>query len=584
MTSRFANHRWKFRLLAVGLACLPFVALEVVLRLTSAAATSSDFTSEAQPSVPLFEFDSTTKRYTTSLPYQQYFAETSFDAKSSRPTGSKLAFVLGGSTVQGRPFAPATAFPAWTELLLNQEAAEQWRIVNCGGVSFGSQRLRIILPELLNYEPDLIVIATGHNEFLEDHTYVRAAMQQEGSGLVSGFQHLKTVELFRHWMRPAKNRSATADVPDVNHKLNAKLDNPAGYASYHYDDEWHRHVVRQFKNSLTAMAKACQEKSVPVVLVQLSSNSVDCAPFKSEHVPPLPESQRLAWEQQMSEASVAMDRAEWETASRLLRGCITQSPKFALAHFRLARCLAVQGDTEAAKDEYQLAVDLDVCPLRMKSALMEAIAEVSDSLSVQRVDCDGLFTEQQWENSDSPGFGFDLFLDHVHPNIRGHQAIGWKLASLITQQSHWEQNSPLHAKQTNRIFQNHIESLPANYFVNGRRRIGWLENWARAELGDSELIPFSSFDLQRQTARALELREIDRSRAFVKLMSETPNDLQHLQHLALSFARSGQQEPIRMLTKEVQIDEDDVSDVSAGQQILSPQQRAKGRQILNGEP
>jgi hypothetical protein len=42
-----------------------------------------------------------------------------------------------------------------------------WEVINCGGVSYGSWRLVAVLKEVLQYAPDLIILATGENEFLE---------------------------------------------------------------------------------------------------------------------------------------------------------------------------------------------------------------------------------------------------------------------------------------------------------------------------------------------------------------------------------------------------------------------------------
>ena len=42
-----------------------------------------------------------------------------------------------------------------------------WQVVNCGGVSYASYRLTPILEEVLTYQPDLMIVCTGHNEFLE---------------------------------------------------------------------------------------------------------------------------------------------------------------------------------------------------------------------------------------------------------------------------------------------------------------------------------------------------------------------------------------------------------------------------------
>ena len=44
-------------------------------------------------------------------------------------------------------------------------------MINAGGISYASYRVAVVIKELARYEPDLFIIYTGHNEFLEERTY-----------------------------------------------------------------------------------------------------------------------------------------------------------------------------------------------------------------------------------------------------------------------------------------------------------------------------------------------------------------------------------------------------------------------------
>jgi len=121
---------------------------------------------------PLFVLDSTGTRFEIAEQHLTFFRPQSFAATKSPRTFR--AFCLGGSTVQGRPYAVETSFTTW--LALNLRAARpgpDWEVVNCGGISYASYRLVPIMRELLGREPDLFIIYTGQNEFLEDRTYGR---------------------------------------------------------------------------------------------------------------------------------------------------------------------------------------------------------------------------------------------------------------------------------------------------------------------------------------------------------------------------------------------------------------------------
>jgi len=44
-------------------------------------------------------------------------------------------------------------------------------LINAGGISYASYRIAKLMEELIRFQPDLFIIYTGHNEFLEERTY-----------------------------------------------------------------------------------------------------------------------------------------------------------------------------------------------------------------------------------------------------------------------------------------------------------------------------------------------------------------------------------------------------------------------------
>ena len=83
--------------------------------------------------------------------------------------GTRRVFCLGGSTTYGRPYDDTTSFSAWLRELLPSATAEtRWEVINAGGISYASYRVAALMEELTPYQPDLFVVYTGHNEFLEE--------------------------------------------------------------------------------------------------------------------------------------------------------------------------------------------------------------------------------------------------------------------------------------------------------------------------------------------------------------------------------------------------------------------------------
>ena len=92
--------------------------------------------------------------------------------KVDKPKTGFRVFCFGGSTTAGRPYSSTTAFPNWLRLSLQKiDPTKSYEVINVGGISYASYRIIILVEEMLKYQPDLFVVYTGHNEFLEDRTY-----------------------------------------------------------------------------------------------------------------------------------------------------------------------------------------------------------------------------------------------------------------------------------------------------------------------------------------------------------------------------------------------------------------------------
>ena len=175
------------RVLAVLLGLMPLILIESGLRLMdnpAATAVDHDPWVNLEQLEPLFVLDRASGQWSIPESRMNFFRPASFAAV--KPAQTRRIFVLGGSTVQGRPFSTETAFSTWLRLRL-QAANPQlsFEVVNCGGVSYASYRVSKILDELLQHQPDAIVLYTGHNEFLEDRTYAEVRSMSAANRVAS---------------------------------------------------------------------------------------------------------------------------------------------------------------------------------------------------------------------------------------------------------------------------------------------------------------------------------------------------------------------------------------------------------------
>ncbi|MCP4888223.1 MAG: SGNH/GDSL hydrolase family protein, partial [Planctomycetaceae bacterium] len=176
--SQFSDRRsrlWLMRTLAVALSLTPLIVVELIFRSIETPveeALDRDPLVDLSQLKPLFERNEGASGECWEIPESRlnFFRPDSFLAE--KPAGLRRIFVLGGSTVQGRPYAIETAFSTWLRLRLEANQPQtRFEVVNCGGISYASYRVAKILDEVLEHKPDAIVIYTGHNEFLEDREY-----------------------------------------------------------------------------------------------------------------------------------------------------------------------------------------------------------------------------------------------------------------------------------------------------------------------------------------------------------------------------------------------------------------------------
>ena len=504
------KRRTTFRLLAVLLGFTPFVLLETGLWLADVARpTQIDDPFVGFSDIhPLFALDEDEQRYHTVISRQRSFAEESFSAKK-QPNGFRV-FCLGGSTVHGRPYQHKTSFSAWMQLELAARYPDRRiEIVNCGGISYASYRLLPILREVLDHQPDLIVVATGHNEFLEDRTYqaikTRSALTRFFSDVVYSSRMLTLLRQLGG--SNARSHAALPEGPEVlPDEVETRLDTESGYASYHYDAQWRTDVVRHFESSVRSMIQHCRDRDVPVVLVQLGSNLRDCPPFKSEHPPGFSDEDKRRW-QSIFEKGRAAEIDNLEGALKLYHDAEAIQPKHSLLAYRIARCYDLLDRHEQARKFYIKARQWDVCPLRVLDELSQSILKAApdDTLDSQKLVSVVDAQELIGRDSDVHIPGFESFIDHVHPTIASHQKISRTLIARIQEMQVLPAPTPLAAQDRRKLYQSHFDELGPTYLSNGGRRIHWLENWARRQRLINESNPRDALGFERLGHRFLDL-------------------------------------------------------------------------------
>jgi len=278
---------------------------------------------------------------TTAPNKKDFFNQQSFSKE--KPPNTYRIFCLGGSTTYGRPYGDKTSFPGWLrELLPVAERSKNWEVINAGGISYASYRVAQLMEELIDYQPDLFIIYTGHNEFLEERTY--SQIKELPSVVRSSVSLLAKT---RTWsaMKTAllgvglSPQSTQENRTKLAGEVDAILDKSAGLNRYTRDDPLKKNILQHYQLSLKRMVALAKSVNAEVTFVSPASNLKDCSPFKSEHTEGLDLTDVQRSRKILAQAKEEIQGNSLHAALNLLAAGVTLDPRHAELQYQRGQTL-----------------------------------------------------------------------------------------------------------------------------------------------------------------------------------------------------------------------------------------------------
>lgn len=405
--------------IALGLALLPLI--EFLLSLAGATRLSDEdpFVGFAG-SRPLFaEAPDVLGTYRLSPGKERFFNPQTF--RMPKPTGVFRIVAFGGSTTYGHPYTAETAFPSWmTRILGHYDLSRTYESINAGGVSYASYRVRRLVEELSRFSPDLYVVFSGHNEFLEARTFGELLAESPTRRRLRSLLHRSRLYSAIARLVAAGNRGAgPAGRTVLGAEVGVTLEEVGGPWLYHRDQDFREGVVRQYRFNIEAIARFCRKKRIPLVLCTLPSNLSGLVPFKSEHRAGLGAAERAGWDRAVEAARTAFFRGELAPALSLLQEAEAIDDRYARLHYLKGEVLRALGRTGEARASYVRAKEEDIVPVRALEVFNDIVRDVAHREKIPLADI-----AQRFDDLAPAGIpGESLFVDHVHPYIEGHLEI-----------------------------------------------------------------------------------------------------------------------------------------------------------------
>ncbi len=323
------------------------------------------------------------------IPYKYFYGTRSvpsalpdgFD-KDKKPNAFRV-FVLGGSSTAGWPYVPNASFPRQLkrklELLYPGNNIE---VINLGISAINSYTLRDFVPALLEQKPDLVLIYAGHNEYygaLGVGSTVSIGSSRFLVNLYLWLYNFKTTQLLRDaisWVYGLFNK--TDEVAEASNET--LMSQMIGNSLITYDSDEYHAGIKQFEGNLRDIVEMIRDKNVPVIVGKLTCNLREQKPFVSVKTEQYPSAEEV---------------------------------------FNKANEELNKGNIEEAKKLFLLAKEYDALRFRAPQKINDIISEIGNQYNIPVVDIDSVFRKL----SPNELVGYNLTVDHLHPNIDGYRLI-----------------------------------------------------------------------------------------------------------------------------------------------------------------
>ncbi len=199
----------------------------------------------------------------------------------SKPKDCLRVFFLGGSSVFNLSGDGIPEFPRCTMDLLHARLKEvvgdgkSVEIINAGGNSYGTHRLVRVASEVLEYQPDLLLVYSGHNEFQEVEQLALARPEHV---------RLQRILYGSAFCRFLRDRFASVQMARLRSRNEEILSNPnpntIKTVLSPVSPEEMEERMQAYRNNIALIVSACQARGVSIVLGRVASNYWDPAhPF-----------------------------------------------------------------------------------------------------------------------------------------------------------------------------------------------------------------------------------------------------------------------------------------------------------------
>ncbi len=290
--------------------------------------------------------------------------------------GTLRIFVLGESTTIGYPYFHNGSAHRWLQYrLMRTFPSKKFEIINVSLTATNSYTVYGFAKELVDYEPDAVLIYCGQNEYY-GALGVGSTNQIGGNPLlvqtVLSLRHLRLFQFFTRAYQACFQRASDKDKAGKT-----RMELMVGEQHIPYGSTLYLRGIAQFQRNINATLALFSDRHIPVFLSNLVVNEKDQPP-------------------------------------------LSESPQ-AHQYYQQGINAYARGDFGAAKALFDAASDWDELRFRAPGTLNTLIPQLCSAYPNARL----VDTKAAFEGASPHGIlGRELILEHIHPNLEGYAYMG----------------------------------------------------------------------------------------------------------------------------------------------------------------
>ncbi|MGE5847606.1 MAG: hypothetical protein ACM34O_12830 [Ignavibacteria bacterium] len=311
------------------------------------------------------------KKY-SDIPYN-YFNQF----KSQKSPGALRIFLIGEASLAGWPYSTTHSIGKLIETKVEKFAAgKNFEVITISFAGFNSFHAAEIIPQTLRFQPDLIILYLGHNEF-----YGYKGSSAFGLSKLLTFNMLENLLL-----NIGVRKSFKYDTKTDDFELLQPLSSDEKFI-YNFGNEYDN-TLKNFNENIFRIAELCCKHKVELIFTDPADNILQ---------PPL---------------------GIYSISNQPGADIIYNSARMALHR---------DGNENEAEKLFRQSTELDAFRLRVPFGFSSDLRKIAENSSLTIADVKGAFS--RFSPNHIPGD--DLFADYIHPNLAGLDIIAAEYSRLI---------------------------------------------------------------------------------------------------------------------------------------------------------